>query len=405
MQKIFVLVFFFICPHFLVAQTAVTVVPSITDAAISVNNDAHYVYAPSGTLKNKLVLFLPGTGAVPMNYSIFERTCATLGFHSIGLTYVNDVTINGVDVCGATSDTSCYRKARLEVLTGQDLTPLLTISRANSIENRLIKLLKYLHLQYPTQGWGQYLNGDVILWNKILTSGHSQGAGHAAFIAKTYKIDRALMFSWADYSTALNRAAPWVGAAGATSSEGYFAFIHPKDGLVQYSTATTTWDLLGLAQYGKIVSIDTANNNFRGTHTLVTNQEPAFGGPTALAYHNMTVANLYTPSTGLDAGFKSVWEYMLTTPVRTSIFEKQANLTVQIYPNPWAGDKLFLDLDKNTEGAVRLDIYDNLGRLVLVKNNVGNVVDVDKGLLVSGVYLVKITNNKGLFAVRKLYKL
>ena len=124
MQKILALAFLFICPRLLAAQTTVTVVPSVTDAAININNDAHYVYAPSGTLKNKLVLFLPGTGAIPMNYSIFERTCATLGFHTIGLTYVNDVTINGVDVCGATSDTSCYRKARLEVLTGQDLTPL-----------------------------------------------------------------------------------------------------------------------------------------------------------------------------------------------------------------------------------------------------------------------------------------
>ena len=69
------------------------------------------------------------------------------------------------------------------------------------------------------------------------------------------------------------------------------------------------------------------------------------------------------------------------------------------------GDKLFVDFDKNTEGTLHIDIYDNLGRIVLVRNNVGNVVDINKGLLASGLYVVKITNKKGLFVIKKLYKL
>jgi hypothetical protein len=405
MLKITIHFILIVFPCLLMAQTVVTVVPSVTDAAINVNNDAHYTYAPSGTLKNKLVVFLPGTGAIPMNYSLFERAAATLGFHSIGLTYVNDITINGVvDVCGSVTDTGCYRKARLEVLTGQDLTPLLTISRTNSIENRLIKLLKYLHLQYPTQGWGQYLDGDVVLWNKIITAGHSQGAGHAAFIGKTYRVDRALMFSWADYSTVLNNAAPWVGAVGATTSEGFFSFIHPKDGLIQYSTALTTWNLLGLSLYGKVVSIDTANGNFRGTHTLVTNQEPAFGGSTALAYHNMSVANLYTPSTGLEAGFKPVWEYMLTTPVRTGINDKQAHSDIRLYPNPMSGDKLFIDFDKSgmQEREINVIVYDNMGRIVFAQNDVDKQIYMGKALLKNGMYVVRFVNKNGDTFVKRL---
>jgi hypothetical protein len=391
-----------LCSPILMAQTAVMVIPSTTDAAININNDAHYVYAPSGTVKNKLVLFLPGTGAVPMNYSLFERTCATLGFHTIGLTYPNDVTINGTDVCGTSADTGCYRKARLEVLTGQDLTTKLDINRANSIENRLIKLLKYLNQQNPTQGWGQYLNGDVILWSKIITAGHSQGGGHAAFIAKTYKVERALMFSWADWSSNSNTAAPWVGAVGATQPEGFFAFMHPKDGLVQFTTATTTWNLMGLTPFGKIISIDTSGGNFRGTHTLVTNQEPTYGGSTALAYHNISAANLYTPSTALEAGFKSVWEYMLTTPLKTWIYERPSNWVVTIYPNPVSNHRLNFDFDKNTEEGINVFIFNQLGQVLLHQNDVKNTVFLDKNLFKAGVYFLKLNNKKGKYITKRI---
>jgi Secretion system C-terminal sorting domain len=403
MKKIYLSVLFLLLKSFSMAQNVLTIVPSITDATISTNLDAHYTYIPTGTAKNKLVLFLPGTGAVPMNYSLFERTCATLGFHSIGLTYPNDVTINGTDVCGSSTDTSCYRKARLEVLIGQDLTTKLDVNRANSIENRLTKLLKYLHTQNPTQGWGQYLNGDNIVWSKIIIAGHSQGAGHAAFIAKTYKVDRAIMFSWADWSTALNSAAPWVSATGATPPEGYFAFIHPKDGLVAYPTATATWNLMGLTSFGKIISIDTAANNFKGTHTLVTNQEPAFGGTSGLAYHNMTIANLYTPSTNGESNFKALWEYLLTSPLKTSIYEKQSDWQVTIYPNPISNTILNIDFDRNTEGAVNLLISNQLGQVLLRQNNAQNTVFLDKNLFKTGIYILKLSNKKSEFATKRLF--
>jgi Secretion system C-terminal sorting domain len=402
MKKIYFQVFFVFFSYILKAQTAVTVVPSVTDAAITTNLDAHYTYVPSGTVKNKLVLFLPGTGAIPMNYTLFERTCATLGFHSIGLTYPNDVTINGTDVCGSSTDTSCYRKARLEVLTGQDLTTKLDVNRANSIENRLIKLLKYLNQQSPTQGWGQYLNGDNILWSKIITAGHSQGAGHAAFIAKTYKVDRAIMFAWADWSTNFGVAAPWVSAAGVTPTEGYFAFIHPKDGLVAYATATSTWNLFGLTTFGKIISVDTAAGNFRGTHTLVTNQEPALGGSTGLAYHNVTVANGYTPSSSAEGVFKPVWEYMLTSPLKTAIYEKQSDWRISIFPNPLSNHTLNLDFDKNTEGVVNLLIFNQLGQVLMRQNDIGNSVFLDKNLFKAGVYYLKLNNKKGEFVTKRL---
>jgi hypothetical protein len=47
---------------------------------------------------------------------------------------------------------------RLEILDGTDRTPLVDVDRANSIENRLIKLLQYLDANRPGEGWGGFLD-------------------------------------------------------------------------------------------------------------------------------------------------------------------------------------------------------------------------------------------------------
>src|SRR2546425_9573289 len=56
----------------------------------------------------------------------------------------------------------------------------LNVSVANSIDNRLTKLLQYLTLQYPDEGWDRFLLRDKPKWSQIAVSGHSQGGGNAA---------------------------------------------------------------------------------------------------------------------------------------------------------------------------------------------------------------------------------
>src|SRR2546430_7087542 len=48
-------------------------------------------------------------------------------------------------ICGGVTDpTSCYENARLEILHGVDRSDLVDVSPANSIDNRLTKLLQFL---------------------------------------------------------------------------------------------------------------------------------------------------------------------------------------------------------------------------------------------------------------------
>jgi len=148
--------------------------PQDTDPQIDTNLESHYVALnQSAQPKNQLFLFFPGTGGTPFFQQQLCNTAADLGFHVIGLNYPNDQAVN--TLCGgASADLDCYAKVRLEIKDGADRTPLVNVTRANSIENRLIKLLQYLRARFPNEGWGQYLENDsAIRWASIVVSGHS----------------------------------------------------------------------------------------------------------------------------------------------------------------------------------------------------------------------------------------
>jgi len=74
----------------------------------------------------------------------------------------------------------------------------------DSISGRLGLLLAKLDMEYPTEGWSTYYSAatgsypdslPMPNWSKIAFMGHSQGAGHAAFLAQTKVIAGAVMVS------------------------------------------------------------------------------------------------------------------------------------------------------------------------------------------------------------------
>merc|ERR1711957_783646 len=70
-----------------------------------------------------------------------------------------------------------------------------SIAPANSITARLVKLLKHLDEQNSGMGWSSLYTGDEPNWDKIIVLGHSQGAGHAAYLGQTKSLLGAVMIS------------------------------------------------------------------------------------------------------------------------------------------------------------------------------------------------------------------
>jgi len=66
----------------------------------------------------------------------------------------------------------------------------------NSIKFRLVKLFEYLDGQDESQGWRKLIKGGTEPnWKMITVIGHSQGAGHAAYLAHKKKLMGASMIS------------------------------------------------------------------------------------------------------------------------------------------------------------------------------------------------------------------
>jgi hypothetical protein len=297
-----------------------SILPQDTDSTINSSTNPHYVVLDQSVASNhKLFVFLPGTGAPPTGYRLITQQAAKLGYHAISLNYVNDQSISSI--CANSKDPNSYANVRLEILDGTDRTSLISVNRANSIENRLIKLLTYLNQQYPDQGWSEYLNGNSPKWNTITIAGHSQGGSEAAIIGKQYQVNRVAMFAAGpDGNPYIGGLAPWISAPGVTSSASYYGFVHEKDNIVGLTNELNMWKALGLNAYGSPVNVDGTQPPYNSSHQLTTAAAPAV----AKQEHNSTVVDIYTPK--LSDGtplYAPTWQYLLggTSGAATTAFK------------------------------------------------------------------------------------
>jgi hypothetical protein len=292
------------------------VLPSATDPAIDTFSDAatsllHVAINPSVSVapKNKLFVFLPGSGSNPTRYRLILRTGASQGYHCIGLMYPNNPSVDSL--CGGSTDVDCWTKVRSEIITGTDTTALVSVNRANSLENRLIKALQYLNAQFPTEGWGQFLSSGNIAWNLIHAAGHSQGGGHAAFLAKYHDMARVSYFaSPGDYDSVRARPAAWYDLPNVTAASKMFGFVHQQDTLVTPTLAQTTWTYLGMSGTS-FVTVENSAPPYGNSQRLTTNLIPQSTAPPS-PYHSATIADPYVPleADNLTPKYRAAWIYM-----------------------------------------------------------------------------------------------
>lgn len=288
------------------------ILPTTTSAAITSNFSAHVVIQPGPAVvaRGRLFVMLPGTGGVPRFYRLILRTGAARGFHAIGLTYPNDRAVD--DLCGVGAAASCSGETRREIITGTDASPAVAVDPANSINGRLQALLVWLHATYPNEGWNRFLRAGAPDWSLITIAGHSQGAGHAGYMAKLYLFDRVTLFAGpGDVGPVAGTPAAWFDLPAITPTGRQYGFAHSADELVPFAFLQSNWSRLGLAAFGAAVSIDGAAPPYGNSRQLVTSLPPAIA-PTVIApAHSAMVLDAATPL-AVDGSpvFRPVWEYM-----------------------------------------------------------------------------------------------
>lgn len=292
-----------------------SVAPSATGNGISDAFGAHYVAVNTRVSPRGLFVFFPGTGAEPNDYRLIVQAAANNGYAALGLAYPNGTTVSAT--CQGSGNTDCPRQVREETLSGNNVSPLVSVSPANAIRNRLTALLRLLAQQQPQEGWARFLDAaGNPQWAQIRVGGHSQGGGTAVHLGKQAAVDRACFFAApGDTSDAQGGVAPWVAAPGVTGADRLFGFAHKQDGVIPNGLLLQQWAALQLDTFGAALRVDGLAAPYSGRHMLLTNVARSnLLTPAALAFHNLPVVDFFTPMEGDLPAFRRVWQTLCFAP-------------------------------------------------------------------------------------------
>ena len=259
--------------------------------------------------RGQLLVYLPGTGATTSDQEQFGRTAAGLGYHVVYLMYPNEV---AAAVCQQVEDENCYENFRREIITGKDLGARVDVAPVDSIEHRLLRLVRWLATHRAEDNWAQFLAGDGVAWSKVVLAGHSQGGGHAQLLAKDHAVARLVVLgSPKDYNVRRGRPAAWYGG-GATPAGRMFALVHEQDTqAISYAQQLENLRASGLTM---VADIDKLAPPYQHAHVLTTNQP---GSPVNSALAHLGLVFDFMLPRGSDGSvlYRPAWTYMLTAPV------------------------------------------------------------------------------------------
>lgn len=289
-----------------------TIKPGEIDPAVPASAAAHFVaFDPGATMRDQLFVFMAGNQILPADVSLIAKQAASNGFHAISLDYARDVRVP--TLCEKDADEQCYEKVRSETIDGSDRTPLVNVSKANSITERLAKLLSFLASTYPADGWSAYVKDDAPVWTKIRLGGQSEGGTHATLIARDREVARLCVLEapvdLMTSATGERRLAPWI-KVGATPAERIYGFRHVRSSSPLAPAFPLAFTALGLDKLGVAVDADTSRPPYEMSHHLTTAATPVDDKQANLT-HRSVVQDRAAPMTADGKPlFAPVWQYL-----------------------------------------------------------------------------------------------
>lgn len=257
------------------AATVREIPPAVTDPEIDIHLDVHLAAIDTAAADvDVLYVHLVGSCGNPINNRIIAEHVADLGLHVVSLSHPNCPAV--FSLAQQSSDPDVHEQVRRERIYGDDLSPLVEVNRANSIENRLIKLLEYLDAQFPSENWGQYLAAGSPNWSSIIVGGHSQGSGHAGLLAKDHELRGAVLFGGPGDGFADGELAPWIFLPQATPAERIVGFTHRADSV--FNRAANTYIEFGMDALAPGINVDGFEPPYRDSQRLTSLLPPVKDG-------------------------------------------------------------------------------------------------------------------------------
>jgi sugar lactone lactonase YvrE len=262
----------------------------------------HAVVDTSVPSQGRLVIWL-----MAHNPGLFDRI-ASYGLHGIQVHYANrwfglfepEVRDAG-DVLG---------RIRLEAATGADTSPLVTIPKADGMQERARQFLLWLDREHPEGTWAQFLTADRqdVRWDKVTMAGSSHGSTTAARFAMHQPVDRVVMFCGPRDNTET-----WQGGPSATPAHRFFGFSHVLDSGWAADHYCRSWQLLRMNECGPVVNVDEAASPYGDTRRLITACD--VGGNAGRAHSCVTPGGGGCKDTAGRFIHEPVWRYVFLHPV------------------------------------------------------------------------------------------
>ncbi|MGT2427083.1 BPSS1187 family protein [Amnibacterium kyonggiense] len=259
-------------------------------------------YAARSSTGGPLLLLLSATGHQPRDYTRFLRLAADDGYHVLGLDYWN-LGHSVASTCA--TDASCYGRLQRNRFDGSRPFAKSRVAPQDSVLGRLEPALAHLREQDPHGGWGNYLEGGTVRWDRIVLAGHSQGGGEAAYIAHIRAVRGALLFGSPIVSDG-RTAATWLSTPSRTPASRIYAFDNTSDQF--WPRIEPSWRRLGL---GTPQVVD--GTTHYTSHALISEVRQA--------HAHLWVLDDATPKDAAGVPvYRPVWDWMLHRflPARTA---------------------------------------------------------------------------------------
>ena len=285
-------------------------------------------------------VYLCGTGGTPVDNNPcteFLAASSRQGLSTVGLCYQwgNLVDAERNAACASQGGQSRLEAFHRDVLFGGCESGLVDVTRENCVVERLVALLEHLARTRPApeaQGWAGFLQEGqdgtaagarrTLRWELFIFSGHSQGSGHVAHLAKFKPLAGALFVSGPqELMPASGDAEPSWLSTGAFATQNLLALAHVDE---EHTSALirSCWRAIAPLQFAPPAQ-DSARFDGTGSsaalespssmpRTFSTDLAPAKGPPGtagARPNHMSTVSDSNTPrdeATGLPV-YAPLW--------------------------------------------------------------------------------------------------
>ena len=288
-------------------------VDAVRTGIVAGDPGSHWYCRPAeGTAWNgRLVLHLVGTYSDPLDDNRFAERACSLGYAAIAPMYENRDDARST----CEEDAACYEAFHAEIVDGVEGSPV-DVDADDSILARSTSLLGALAASDPSfAGWATLADElATMAWPSVVVSGHSQGSGHALYLARDRDVRRLVILAGpADQlrdGEADHMPPPWIlelAARTVTPIDRYFAYIHMDDTLERIPQVFASWDAMGL---GTACDYAQAGGYDAGCRRILIPADDCLG----LNAHSTVVVRTWGPMCRLGAAGSdnvATWAFLL----------------------------------------------------------------------------------------------